>query len=188
MAQLLGPVAFKGSVLIRVRKAKSTPSPIAQRRQFTSNCYVLRGRHTPGRPLTIYNDNTACIHIGHCLLGSKVALHFFSAPSVPKKTNSRWSLRLQQGRHQGPGNRRFHKSIARTVVLYFPRHSASSFLERRIVCAGEAYSYFSHFIFFQFMALKHIFHFQRNRRGCASIIYRFNSGFVGLGVFELCGV
>ena len=34
------------------------------------------GIREPGRPLTIYEDNTACIHMGHGLLGSKAAKHF----------------------------------------------------------------------------------------------------------------
>ena len=34
------------------------------------------GIREPERPLTIYEDNTACIHMGHGLLGSKAAKHF----------------------------------------------------------------------------------------------------------------
>ena len=34
------------------------------------------GIREPGRPLTIYEDNVACIHMGHGLLGSKAAKHF----------------------------------------------------------------------------------------------------------------
>ena len=34
------------------------------------------GIREPGRPLTIWEDNVACIHLGHGLLGSKAAKHF----------------------------------------------------------------------------------------------------------------
>jgi hypothetical protein len=77
MAQLLGPVAFKGSVLNS--SAKSEIYAVTDSAKKALHIKLLceeAGIRKPGRPLTIYDDNTACIHIGHCLLGSKAALHF----------------------------------------------------------------------------------------------------------------
>jgi hypothetical protein len=121
----------------------------------------------PGRPLTIYEDNTACIHMGHGLLGSKAAKHVaVRLRFLPgKRASPRRSNRVQQGRHQGPGSRRFHESVARTIILCFPRHCASSFLSDVFLYAGKRILLFS-FHFFLFMASKYIFHFQRKGRKC----------------------